>query len=148
MTELVRRHPRDLGHIPVDNMKFKVRNRPMYVIRGAWNAQAPETNRHILGYALEQLPMIPSILVGKEDTIFFGTPGQCTFVKKCGMDEVIGIWGRGDGYRPIYKKDITTFISVPSKKTNPYPKKYELDRDNICRHIDYDYISEEKENIS
>ena len=119
------------------DISFKVRKRPMYVIRGAWNDQAPNTNSNILGFALEKLPYIPSILITDEYGIFFGTPGQCNTISELYDDDIVGYWGKKEGMIPIYKKDIVYTVSVPTKKTNPYPKKYILDKEHIIEKINY-----------
>ena len=120
------------------NVYFKERRRPVYVVRGAWNAQAPGTNERIIGCALERLPNIPSILISDiHGCLFFGTPGQCKKVEKLKDTDVLTMWYRKDAYYPIYKSDITHCIAVPTKKGNPYPKKPELDRDGIITKINY-----------
>lgn len=121
------------------NLDFIVRKRPMYVIRGAWHAQAPDTNHNIVGFGLEKLPLIPSILITENHgCIFFGTPGQCHQVRDlCEQDAVVGYWGNRNSLVPIYKQDMTHYIAVPTKNRNPYPKKWDLDADNIIKKIDY-----------
>lgn len=120
-------------------LDLQVRKRPMYVIRGAWNAQAPDTNHDIIGWGLEKLPYIPSILITENHgCIFFGTPGQCHQVRDLAKDsDVIGYWGRSKGWVPIYMSDINHYVEVPTKKGNPYPKKWDLDTENIIKSIDY-----------
>lgn len=121
------------------NLDFIVRKRPMYVIRGAWHAQAPDTNHDIIGYGLERLPFIPSVLITeKHGCLFFGTPGQCHKVcDLCEEEDVIGYWSNKRGLVPIYKHDMTHYIEVPTKKGNPYPKKWDLDAENIIKVVDY-----------
>lgn len=121
-------------------LNFQVRKRPMYVIRGAWNAQAPDTNHDILGWGLDRLPLIPSILISRNHgCLYFGTPGQCHEVRDLAEnDTLIGYWGTSKkGLVPIFQSDINHYIEVPTKRRNPYPSKYELDRDNIIKHVDY-----------
>ena len=120
-------------------LDLQVRKRPMYVIRGAWNAQAPDTNHDIIGWGLEKLPYIPSILITENHgCIFFGTPGQCHQVRDLAEEsDVIGYWGRSRGMIPIYMSDINHYIEVPTKKGNPYPKKWDLDAECIIKSIDY-----------
>ena len=125
-------------HTEHGNLDLQVRKRPMYVIRGAWNAQAPDTNHDILGWGLEKLPHIPSILVTENHgCLLFATPGQCYQVSLLGDNDLVGYWGRHEGLVPIYKSDISHYIGVPTKNRNPYPKKWDLDADGIIESIDY-----------
>lgn len=120
------------------NLDLQVRKRPMYVIRGSWNAQAPDTNHDILGWALERLPYIPSVLITENHGyLLFATPGQCYQVSLMKEDDVVGYWSRKCGLVPVYVKDITHYIKVPTKNGNPYPKKWDLDAAHIIEKVDY-----------